>query len=160
MYQTLFWCLCDLTDAMGFLLFLCVTCRRWARCFRRGTPYECFSLLADTKEITVTSCFTFLWQCFRCLNFRERGGSVYCIMVVIDTGQIQSSCLSFHLRGSALVWKIFFFLLPSSYSLSSVSVLQCSSGANKVNCTSGFEGWWRPWSYIYSSEIRSTAACH
>lgn len=99
------------TDVAGFLLFLCVTCRRWGKCFLRGTPCECFSLLADTKEITITSCFTLLWQCFRCLNFRERRGSVYCIVVVMDTGQIQSSCLSFHLKASAPVRKIFFFFL-------------------------------------------------
>lgn len=83
-------------DVMGFLLLLCVTCRRWARCFLRGTPCECFSLVAYSKEITITSCFTLLWHCFRCLKFRERYNSVYCIIVVIGTGQIQNCWLSFH----------------------------------------------------------------
>lgn len=96
-----------LTDVVGFLLLLCVTCRRSVRCFLRGTPCECFSLRADTKEITITSCFTLLWQCFRCLNFRERSCSVYCIMVVIDTGQTQNSC-PFHLQGSAIYFFSFF----------------------------------------------------
>lgn len=113
---------------MGFLLFLCVTGRRWAGCFLRRTPCECFSLLADTEEITITSCFTLLWQCFMCLNFRERYHSVYCIMIVIHTGQIQSCCLSFHLQGSTWVWKIFFFSSPKKISSSLSSVFSPVQG--------------------------------
>lgn len=96
---------------MGFLLFLCVTGRRWVRCFFRGTLCEYFSLLADTKEITITFCFTLLWQCFMCLNFRERYHSVYCIMIFIDTGQMQSCCLTFHLQSplGSERWFFFFF---------------------------------------------------
>lgn len=69
---------------------------------------------------------------------------------VTDTGQYRAAAWVFALKALLGSERLFcyLFLFPCMSDLSSVPVVQCSSGANNINCSASFESCWRPWSYI------------